>query len=107
MSENERKNIESKVARLKDVLKKQDAQADEIQKAIDELTQASYKLAEEVYKSSANKGAQQGPQAGAQAGPQTSQGTGTAGSQSTEAGGKSSSSKDGEVIDADYKEEKK
>ena len=110
VSDSDKKNIEDKLTRLKEALKKQDIQSEELQKAIDELTQASYKLAEEVYKSSASKGAQ-GPQ-GAQAGPQGAQADSqgaqaSSGAQDTGTNQKGNSAKDGEVIDADYKEEKK
>jgi len=98
VSDSDRKNIEEKMAHLKEILKKQDVQSEELQKAIDELTQASYKLAEEVYKSSA-KGAQ-----GAQ-GAQPS--SGAADTHGKGANQESGSAKDGEAIDADYKEEKK
>ncbi len=98
VSETDKKNIESKLKNLKDILKKSNATKDEIQKAIDELTQASYKLAEEVYKASAKsqQGAQQTTSAGAQQ--ETAQAKG-------EDKGSAESAKEGEVIDADYKEE--
>ncbi|RKY35307.1 MAG: molecular chaperone DnaK, partial [Candidatus Omnitrophota bacterium] len=89
VSESDRKNIEEKLNNLKEILKKANPTKEEIEKAMDELTHASYKLAEQVYKASAQK------QAGAQQGPSS-------------AGGKQSSQekpKEGEVIDAEYKEE--
>jgi len=110
VSDSDKKNIEDKVSRLKEVLKKQDAGKDEIQKAIDELTQASYKLAEEVYKASAPKGPQGGPQQAGPQGPQAGPGTGagsSTGPKDSGANQQGDSSKEGEVIDADYKEEKK
>ncbi len=84
ISETERKNIEEKLNNLKEILKRSDAKNEEIQKAMDELTQASYKLAEEVYKASTEKRSQ------ASSGPQEK---------------KEEKTKEGEVIDADYKEE--
>ena len=84
ISETERKNIEEKLNNLKEILKRSDAKKEEIQKAMDELTQASYKLAEEVYKASTQQ--------------KTSQ---TGGAQEK----KEEKTKEGEVIDADYKEE--
>ena len=84
ISETERKNIEEKLNNLKEILKRSDAKKEEIQKAMDELTQASYKLAEEVYKASTEKRSQ------ASSGPQEK---------------KEEKTKEGEVIDADYKEE--
>ncbi|MBI4313487.1 MAG: Hsp70 family protein, partial [Candidatus Omnitrophica bacterium] len=50
----ERLNIERQIGILKEALKGRQTQA--IQKAIEGLTQVSHKLAEEVYKASANKG---------------------------------------------------
>ena len=85
ISEAERKGIEEKLNNLKEIIKRSDATKEEIQKAMDELTQASYKLAEEVYKASTEKRSQAG------------------GSQTQE---KEKESHDGEVIDADYKEDK-
>jgi molecular chaperone DnaK len=90
VSEADKKNIESKLSQLKELLKKSDVQVSEIQKGIDELTQASYKLAEEVYKASAQKEAQ--AKAQTQEGPQAKE-EGPA------------EAKEGEVIDAEYKEE--
>ena len=84
ISEAERKNIEEKLNNLKEILKRSDAKKEEIQKAMDELTQASYKLAEEVYKASTEKRSQ------------------TSGSSQEK---KEEKTKEGEVIDADYKEE--
>jgi molecular chaperone DnaK len=90
VSNNDKKNIEDKLNRLKEIIKKSDASKEEIQKAMDELTQASYKLAEEVYKATAQGQAQQGPQAGSNQ--QTQQ---------------EEKPKDGDVIDAEYKEDDK
>jgi len=89
ISESDRKNIEEKLNNLKEIIKKPNPTKEEIEKAMDELTQSSYKLAEEVYKASTQQ------QAGSQHG-------------SSSAGDKQSSQekpKEGEVIDAEYKEE--
>ncbi|HDN85260.1 MAG TPA: molecular chaperone DnaK [Candidatus Aerophobetes bacterium] len=83
ISEAERKGIEEKLNRLKEIIKRSDATKEEIQKAMDELTQASYKLAEEVYKASTQQK--------------------DTGSSSQEK--KEEKPKEGEVIDAEYKEE--
>ena len=96
VSETDKKNIEDKLRTLKDTLKRTDAKAEEIQKGIDELTQASYKLAEEVYKASAQKNQQAG---------QTTAGTQQGEAQTQQDTTTESGAKDGEVIDADYKEE--
>ncbi len=96
VSETDKRNIEDKLKVLKDILKRTDAKADEIQKGIDDLTQASYKLAEEVYKASAQKNQQAG---------QTTAGTQQGGTQTQQDTTTESEAKDGEVIDADYKEE--
>ena len=51
----ERTKIEEKVKSLKEILKSQDKPTAEINKAIEELTTASHKLAEEIYKEAAAK----------------------------------------------------
>jgi molecular chaperone DnaK len=94
VSQAERADIEAKLNDLKSAIK--DKNVDRIKKGMDELTRASHKLAEEVYKQSAGKqqqGAGPGAQPGGQQGPQG----GTGGD-----GGK----KD-DVIDAEFREEKK
>lgn len=58
VSENEKKNIESKAAELKEAIKGKDT--DKIKKGIEDLTKAAHKLAEEIYKTAAaaqNEGA--------------------------------------------------
>ncbi len=92
ISGSDKSNIESKLQTLKEILKKSDATKEEIQKAMDELTQASYKLAEQVYKAST----QQQQSGTTTSGP--SQGQDTQKDNSQQA-------KEGEVIDAEYKEE--
>ncbi|MGE5308861.1 MAG: molecular chaperone DnaK [Deltaproteobacteria bacterium] len=95
VSQQERADIEAKLADLRTAIK--DRAVDRIKKSMDELTKASHKLAEEVYKQSAAR--QQGAQAGAQsqagagAGPQTGAGE--------------EKPKESEVVDAEYKEEDK
>ena len=55
VSSDEKKNIEEKLAALKELLKKSDATKEEIEKSLEELTKVSHKLAEEVYKATAAK----------------------------------------------------
>jgi molecular chaperone DnaK len=92
VSQSERAEIEAKLNDLKSAIK--DKNVDRIKRATDELTKASHKLAEEVYKQTAGK------QPGA-AGPQPGDSSGAEGS--TTGSGK----KDDEVIDAEFREEKK
>jgi molecular chaperone DnaK len=93
VSQTERADIEAKLNDLRSAIK--DKNLDRIKKATDDLTKASHKLAEEVYKQAAGKGGQQGPDQGAgpSGGPTASGGD----------GGK----KDDDVIDAEFREEKK
>ncbi len=100
VSEADRQNIQTKLDALKEILKKEDPTKEEIEKASDELTQAAYKLAEEMYKQSDQNQQQQG-QPGPDAPGQQAAGE-TAGQAQ---GGKTA--EDGEVIDADYKEDNK
>ena len=53
VSDDEKKKIQEKLDILKEILKKSDPSKDDVQKALDELTQASHKLAEQIYKASA------------------------------------------------------
>jgi molecular chaperone DnaK len=55
ISADEKKNIEEKIEKVKQVMKGENA--DEINKSVDELMQASHKLAEQMYKQTG--GAQQ------------------------------------------------
>jgi molecular chaperone DnaK len=93
VSQAERADIEAKLNDLKNAIK--DKNVDRIKKGMEELTKASHKLAEEVYKQSAGKqqggGPGQGPQPGAE------------GTSSPGGGGR----KDDDVIDAEFREEKK
>jgi molecular chaperone DnaK len=83
-----RQNIESHIEKLRTVMDGEDRDA--IQREIDQLMQASHKLAEEMYKQTS------GQQAGAdQAG----------GSQQQDAGGQKRSDED--IVDADFEEVKK
>jgi molecular chaperone DnaK len=95
VSQSERADIEAKLNDLRSAIK--DKNLDRIKKATEDLTKASHKLAEEVYKQSAGKpgGAQPGPDQGAgpAAGPTDSAGDGR--------------KKDDDVIDAEFREEKK
>ena len=96
VSQAERADIEAKLNDLKSAIKEKNV--DRIKKGMEELTKASHKLAEEVYKQAAGK--QQGdcPQAGP--GPADSpNGQGPAGA--------ASGKKDDDVIDAEFREEKK
>lgn len=93
ISDADKKNIESRIADLKEALKGKDN--DRVKKASEELTQAAHKLAEAIYKSTGPKG-----QAGGQQGP----GEETKGEKPDE--GKSASGEKGEdIIDAEFREE--
>ncbi len=89
ISDTEKRDIEAKLNILKEVLKKSNPTKEEIQKAMDDLTQSSYKLAEEMYKA---KTQQQGS---------SQQGGSTKTDQERKKGD------DGDVIDAEYREENK
>jgi molecular chaperone DnaK len=96
VSAEDKDSIEKKAAELKELLKKTDASIDEIKKSMEELTKISHKLAEQVYKA-------QSPEAkGADSGSAQPDGT-------QEAPGDDSADKpkEDEVVDAEYKEEKK
>ena len=99
VSQAERADIEAKLNDLKNAIKEKNVER--IKKGMEELTKASHKLAEEVYKQAA--GAQQagsaGPQPGAEAGPSSGDAAGGAGD-----GGKRTGD---DVIDAEFREEKK
>ena len=95
ISQAERAEIEAKLNDLKNAIK--DKNPDRIKKGMDELQKASHKLAEEVYKQASSKG-QPGPDAGP-----TSGGDGGSGAASGGGNGK----KGDDVIDAEFREEKK
>jgi molecular chaperone DnaK len=91
--QSERGNIEAAINDLKTAIK--DKNVDRIKRGIDDLTKASHKLAEEVYKQAAAKQqqSQQGPQ---QAGPKQ---------QASEEPKEEKKGKEEDIIDAEYKEE--
>ena len=96
VSQAERADIEAKLNDLKSAIKEKNV--DRIKKGMEELTKASHKLAEEVYKQAAGKQQGDGPQAGP--GPADSpNGQGPTGA--------ASGKKDDDVIDAEFREEKK
>ncbi len=96
VSQAERADIEAKLNDLKQAIK--DKNADRIKKAMEDLSKASHKLAEEVYKQTAGKGqGGAGPQG---AGPQPG------GPEPGNGKGKGKGEKD-DVIDAEFREEKK
>lgn len=101
VSDAEKKAIEEKLAALKEAIKGKDT--DKIKKGMEELTQASHKLAEAIYKDAAQKQQQAGPrgegpaQDGAAEEPKAAPGAGGA--------KPSGSGKDDDIIDAEYKEE--
>jgi molecular chaperone DnaK len=96
VSQAERADIEAKLNDLKSAIKEKNV--DRIRKCMEELTKASHKLAEEVYKQASGKQPGAGPQPGPGQG-DASDGQGAAGA----AAGK----KDDDVIDAEFREEKK
>jgi molecular chaperone DnaK len=98
VSQAERADIETKLNDLKTAIK--DRNVDRVRKATEELTKASHKLAEEVYKQTAGKQAGAGPQPG---GPADGPG---AGPQPGGSGGNGGRRKDDDVIDAEFREEK-
>ncbi len=91
VNEAEKKDIEAKVAELKEALKGKDTE--KIKKGMEELTQASHKLAEEIYKAASQKA--QAEQGGKQAGPETEEGADQ---------GQGPEKKDEDIIDAEYRE---
>lgn len=94
VSKGDKKAIEEKLENLKELIKKEGVAKEELEKSMEELTQASYKLAEEVYKSTAQR--QAGPQPGAQPG---------AGEEPKGEEPEAKKAKEDEVIDAEFKEE--
>ncbi len=91
VNQSERAAIEAKLNDLKTAIK--DKNVDRIKREMEELTKASHKLAEEIYKASTAKQQAQGAQAGPQAGP-------SAGA-APEQDSKTEPKKD-DVIDAEY-----
>jgi molecular chaperone DnaK len=98
VSQAERAEIETKLNDLKTAIK--DKNVDRVKKTMEELTKASHKLAEEVYKQTASRQQGAGPQPGGPgAGPGPQAGAG--------GGGNGGRPKDDDVIDAEFREEKK
>ncbi|KPK98935.1 MAG: molecular chaperone DnaK [Omnitrophica WOR_2 bacterium SM23_72] len=93
VSQAERADIEAKLNNLKTAIKDKNVQR--IKSGMEDLTKASHKLAEEIYKQAAAK--QQQQQASQQTGPKVQAGPSEA--KEEKAG------KDEEIIDAEYKEE--
>jgi molecular chaperone DnaK len=96
VSQGERAEIEAKLNDLKQAIK--DKNPDRIKKSMDELTKASHKLAEEVYKQAGAGRQQQQGGAGPQQEPPQDGGP--------QGGGQAAGSSD-DVIDAEFREEKK
>ncbi|MBI4706525.1 MAG: molecular chaperone DnaK [Candidatus Omnitrophica bacterium] len=96
VSQEDRAAIESSANELKAAIK--DKNLDRVKKGMEDLTKASHKLAEEVYKQAAQKQKAQGAAGGAgQQGP--------SGQESTEEPKQENKKSDEEVIDAEFKEE--
>ena len=93
VSASDKENIQKKLDGLKDAIKGKDA--DKIKKAIEELTAASHKLAEEVYKQAGAKQQGQKAEGGKEKAEEEPKGKKSA------EGGK----KDEDIIDAEYKAE--
>ena len=91
VSQAERADIEARLNDLKQAIK--DKNVDRINKGMEDLTKASHKLAEEIYKQAAAKQQQQG------------QKTGTKEEKTEEPKAKEEKKKDEDIIDAEYKEE--
>jgi molecular chaperone DnaK len=97
VSQAERADIEAKLNDVRSAIK--DKNLDRIRKGTEALEQASHKLAEEVYKQSAGK---QG--GGGQPGPDQGAGSASGGGEGGPGDGRK---KDDDVIDAEFREEKK
>jgi molecular chaperone DnaK len=91
VSQAERADIEAKANDLKAAIK--DKNVDRIKKGMEDLSRASHKLAEEIYKQAASKQSQQ------------SAGSASTGTGQDSAGPKEEKKKDEDIIDAEYKEE--
>ena len=98
VSQADRANIEGRLNDLKSAIK--DKNVDRIKKSMEDLQQASYKLAEEIYKASAQKGP--AGQAGPQAGPEEPQGGPAGGPETAPEQGPG---KKDDIIDADFRAE--
>jgi len=99
LSEDERKQIEEKIAGLKKELESPDKTVESLKAVMEALSQAANKLAEIIYKQSQAKDQQAGPSA------ESTGSTGQTGPEA-EAGGKPEEKKEdeGPVIDAEFKE---
>ena len=97
VSQAERAEIEAGLNDLKQAIK--DKNTDRIKKSMEDLTKASHKLAEEIYKQAAAKQQQQGQ------GQAQGQRTETQGEKAAEEETKEKKKKDEDIIDAEYKEE--
>ena len=93
VSQAERADIEARINDLRGAIK--DKNIDRIKRASEDLTKASHKLAEEIYKQAAAKQQQQQGQAQAAGG----------GAKETSEEPKAEKKKDEDIIDAEYKEE--
>jgi molecular chaperone DnaK len=99
VSQAERGDIEAKLTDLRTSIK--DKSIDKIKKGMEELSKASHKLAEEVYKQASAKQQQSGGAgASGQAGAQS------AGPEQPQEGAESEAKPKDDIIDADFKEEK-
>lgn len=96
ISDAEKKKIEDKISELKETVKGKDL--DKIKKGMEELNQASHKLAEEIYKNSA--AAQQQTQ-----GASADAGSASEGQQAQPDENASDSKKNEDIIDAEFREE--
>jgi len=98
VSQAERGDIEAKLTDLRTSIK--DKNIDKIKKGMEELSKASHKLAEEVYKQASAKQQQAGTAGAGQAGAQS------AGPEQAQEEPKSEAKPTDDIIDADFKEEK-
>ena len=102
ISEEERQQIETAIGELKSAMESNDAT--QMKEKIEALKQASYKLAEEMYKN-AGAGAEGGPESGAEGGPEGE--TGGAGEEARPGGGgENVEDVDYEVVDEEEDENK-
>lgn len=97
VSQTERADIEARLNDLKTAVK--DKNLDRIKKGMEDLQKSAHKLAEEIYKQAAQKQQAEAGKAGADAA--------GAGDESKQAEGGKEKTKKEDVIDADFKEEKK
>jgi molecular chaperone DnaK len=106
LSDDLKKPAEEGLEKAKKVLEDQNADSETLQKASDELAQASHKMAEFIYKEAADKAqAEQGAQgANPGAGPGADPAPGADASADSESEEKKANSDDDTVIDADFKE---